>query len=118
MKYIIADTDEKNCIELKKILDGYAMLDFEGSFSTLQTAENHIRRAPPDMAFIRMGEAKLNAFKLATVIRELSLLAKVIFLSSQIFYAVEAFEWEADGFLLLPLGAEKIRKLLLRSIEW
>ena len=116
MKYIIADTDEKNCIELKKILDGYEMLDFQGSFSTIQASENHIRRAPPDMAFIRIGEAKLNAFKLATVIRELSPPAKVIFLSRQITYAVEAFEWEADDFLLLPLDAEKIRKLLLRSI--
>lgn len=116
MKYIIADTDEKNCINLKKILDDYAMLDFQGSFTTLQTAENSIREAPPDMAFIRMGRAELNAFKLATVIRGLSPPAKVFFLSSQISYAVEAFEWEADGFLLLPLGAEKIKKLLLRSI--
>lgn len=116
MKYIIADTYEKNCIDLKKILDGYAMLDFQGSFSTIQAAENHIRRAPLDIAFIRIGEAKLNAFKLATVIRQLSPHAKVIFFSSQISYAVEAFEWEADDFLLLPLDAEKIRKLLLRSI--
>ena len=116
MKYIIADTDEKNYIELKKILEGYEMLDFQGSFSTLQAAENHIRRVPPDMAFIRMGEAKLNAFKFATVIRGLSPPAKVIFLSNQISYAVEAFEWEADGFLLIPFSEEKIKHLLNRII--
>lgn len=31
MKYIIADPDAQSGIDLKKILDGYEMLDFQGS---------------------------------------------------------------------------------------
>lgn len=117
MKYIIADPDGQSSIDLKKILDGYEILNFKGSFTTLQLAENSIRKEPPDIVFIRMGNVELNAFKLASVIRGLNLFSKVIFFSSQVAYAVDAFECAADGFLLLPFDREKIQNLLLRSIE-
>lgn len=117
MKYIIADPDEQSSIDLKKILDGYEILDFRGSFTTLEVAENSIRKEPSDIIFIRMGNVELNAFKLASVIRRLNLFSKVIFFSSQLVYAVDAFECAADGFLLLPFDREKIENLLLRGIE-
>lgn len=117
MNYIIADPDEQSSIDLKKILDEYEMLDFHGSFTTLEAAENNIRREPSDIVFIRMGNVELNAFKLASVIRKLNLFSKVIFFSNQVAYAVDAFECAANGFLLLPFDGEKIKNLLLRSIE-
>lgn len=117
MKYVIADPDEQSSIDLKKILDGYEILEFKGRFITLEAAENSIRKDPSDIVFIRMGNVELNAFKLASVIRGLNLFSKVFFFSSQVAYAVDAFECAADGFLLLPFDKEKIENLLLRSIE-
>jgi two-component SAPR family response regulator len=117
MKYIIADPDEQNGIDLKKILDSYEIFVFQGSFTTLEIAENSIHGEPPDIAFIMMGKVELNAFKLASEIRELNPFSKVIFISSQVEYAVEAFECEADGFLLVPFNGEKIMNLLLNSIK-
>lgn len=112
MEYIIADPDMQNGAELKKILDGFEKLDFQGCYTTLQTAENGVRKKPPDIAFIRMGKAELNAFLLAAVIREQNPFSKVIFVGNQKENAIEAFEHEANGFLLMPFNKEKIRQWL------
>lgn len=117
MKYIIADPDEQSSVDLKIILDKCEIVDFKGSFTTIQAVESSIREEPSDIIFIRMGSVKLNAFKLASVIRRITPFSKVIFFSGQVAYAVDAFECAADGFLLLPFDREKIENLMLRSIE-
>jgi len=98
-------------------LDDYETLDFQGSFTTLKAAEKSIYKEPPDIAFIRIGKAELNVFKLVSVIRDLNLFAKFILLSNQEEYAIEAFEYEADGFLLIPFSKEKIKHLLQKGFE-
>jgi two-component SAPR family response regulator len=115
MNYIIADPDIQNGIELKKILDGYKTLNCQGSYTTLKTAENNISRHPPDFAFIYLGNTELNAFRLAGLIKEQNPFSKIIFMSSQKEIAVEAFEYEADGFLLIPFDKRAVGKLV-RSI--
>ncbi len=117
MKYIIAGLDEKSGNDLKKILDEHGILDFMGRFITTEIAENAIGGEPPDMAFIRMDKAELNACKLTNLIRKLNPFSKVIFLSSEVEYAVQAFECEVDGFLLIPFDKRKIEHLLGRCVE-
>jgi two-component SAPR family response regulator len=112
MNYIIADPDTQSSIELKNILDGYAHLDFQGSYTTLGAAENGSLEHTPDIAFIRLGKAELNAFRLAGEFRERSPRSKVIFISSQRETAVDAFEHEADGFLLIPFDKRAVGRLL------
>jgi two-component SAPR family response regulator len=117
MKYIIADPDIQNGIDLKKILDGYEIPDFQGSFTTLSATENYCLEHPPDMAFIRLEKAELNAFRLAGKVKELNPFSRVIFVGSQKESAVEAFEYEADGFLLVPFDKKKIGQLLNQVSE-
>lgn len=117
MKYIIVDPDRQNGIELKKILDGYEILNFQGCYTTFSTAENCILEHPPDIAFIWLGRAELNAFRLAAIIREHNSFSKIIFISSKKETAVEAFECEADGFLLIPFDKKKIEQLLQQNFE-
>jgi two-component system, LytTR family, response regulator len=117
MKYIISDPDEKSRIDLKKILDDYEILDFKGSFKTQEATINSIQKHPPDIAFIRMGKVELNAFELNNVIHELNQSARIIFLSSDDTYAIDAFECGGDGFLRIPLNREKIKHLLISCIS-
>ncbi len=117
MNYIIADPDEQSGNDLRTILDGYELLKFQGSYTTLELAEHSIRRAIPDVAFIRIGKPEMNAFMLTGAVRELNPISKVIFLSNNEEYAVDAFEYAADGFLLIPFERGKIEHLLLRIIE-
>lgn len=115
MKYIIADPDVQTGIELKQILDEYQILDFQGGYTTFNSAKNCIREHTPDIAFICLGKAKLDAFRLTAVIRECNPASEVIFISSQKENAVEAFEYEADGFLLTPFDKNKIEQLMQQN---
>ena len=117
MKYIIADPDRQNGIALKKLLDGCDRLDFQGSYTTFGATEKDSLEHPPDIAFIRLGKAELNAFRLAGEVRKRNPLSKIIFISSQKENAVEAFEYEADGFLLIPFDKKKIGQLLQQNFE-
>ena len=117
MNYIIVDPDMQNGIELKKIIDSYEILDFQGFYTTLKTAEDCIDEHPPDIAFICLGKVELNAFRLTCLMRLRNPLSKVIFISSLKENAVEAFEYEADGFLLTPFSKKKIGNLLLQYMK-
>lgn len=115
MKYIIADPDMQSSNELKKILDDYEILDFQASYTTFRAAENCILEHPPDIVFISLGKAELNAFRLAGVIRDHNPFSKVVLIGSQKENAIEAFEYEADGFSLMPFDKKKIERLLLEQ---
>lgn len=118
MRYIIVDPDMQRCNKLKKILEGYEVLEFQGSYTTFIVAGNYIlKHPPPDIAFIFLGKAELNAVRLAAMIRKCNPLSKVIFISSQKENAVEAFEYEADGFLLIPFNEKKIGQWLQQNME-
>jgi two-component SAPR family response regulator len=117
LKYIIADPDEQSGIDLKRVLNEYEILNFQGYFTTLETVENTIQDDQTDIAFIRIGKVELNAFKLAAIVRRLNPFSKVIFISSHQEYAVEAFEYEGDGFLFVPFNGEQIKHLLYRCIK-
>ena len=117
MTYIIAAAGKDSCDELIKILKDYITMIFQDSYATLKAAEACIRERPPDMAFIWLDMAELNDFKLAREIKEQNPFSKVVFVSSQRESAVEAFEYEADGFLLMPFDKEKIGQLLQRSTK-
>lgn len=114
---MVAGPDEQSNSDLKKILDSYKILAFSGSFMTFGEAMKSICKEPIDIAFIRIGKAELNAYELICEVRKQNLFAKVILLSNFEEYAVEAFNCEADGFILIPFNEEKIKKLMLRIIE-
>ena len=112
MTYIIVDPEDESRIELKSILDRFELLAFHGSFTTYEAASNGTRYEPTDIAFIKMGEAQLNAFRLAYELREQPPLLKAVFISSHKEDAVEAFEYGADGFVHIPFDEKKIRHML------
>ena len=116
MTYIIATADKSRGDELIKILQDDEAMAFTGSFAAHKAAEASIREKPPDMAFIWLGETEINAYRLANVIKEQNALSKVIFVSSHRENAVEAFENEADGFLLIPFDKRAVGKLI-QSLE-
>jgi len=72
---------------------------------------------PPDNAFIWLDIAKIDAFRLAGDTKEKKSISKVIFVSGVRGYAVEAFEHEADGFLLTPFRIDKINQLLQQNVK-
>ena len=117
MTYVIATTDKSSGDELIKILEDDTTMVNHGSFATLKAAEASIREKPPDMAFIWLGKTELNAFRLASKIREQSPFTKVVFVGSQRESAAEAFEHEVDGFLLTPFDKRAVGTLVRRLMK-
>lgn len=89
----------------------------QGSYTTFIVAEKDCLERPPDIAFIVLGRAELNAIRLAGEIRDRNLSVKIIFVSNRKENAIEAFEYGANGFLLTPFDKKKIRKLMQQNIE-
>ena len=118
MKYIIAGPEEQSNCDFKKILDSYNRLEFQGGFTTFKDAKKYVCEEPPDLAFIRIGEVELNAYELSREIRLRNPFSKVVFMSNQEEYALEAFECEVDGFLLVPLEEEKVKNLIGRIFDF
>lgn len=112
MTYIIAAADQSSGEKLAKLLEGDITLIPQGCFTTYKAAAACIRERPPDIAFIWLNAAELNAFRLARELRNISPRSKVIFVGSRKENAVEAFECEADGFILFPCDKRKIDRLL------
>ena len=117
MTYLIAVPEQSIADDLKSILDGNEAMAFRGSFSTLREAEAFILTEPTDMAFIRFGTAALNAVRLTGEIRMRNPRSRIVFIGSKEENAVEAFEYGADGFLLLPLSRVKIIQMISRTIK-
>lgn len=112
MKYIIVDTNQNSTQDLRKLLDWFEILDFEGIFPTLESVERFAGKMVPDIAFIRMGDLSLNSYQIAAAIRLLNPFSKLVFMGREKEYAVDAFEMEAYGFLLEPCTREQMTQLL------
>jgi len=116
MKYIIVDTDEQNKIELQSILDNYQLMDFMGSYNTIEDDQEAILNDPPDIIFIREGKAAANSENLVSELRKTNQQTIVLFVGTNETDTLEAFKCEADGFILIPFDNYKILQILLRSI--
>jgi two-component SAPR family response regulator len=117
MNYIIVDPEDKSSSELKNILDSYKILGIHGKVKTFEAVTDSIQKEKPDLAFIRMKNIHLNVYKLISEIKEKSPFSKVIFMSDHELDAVEAFEYDADGFLLIPFDEKQIRHMMMSSLD-
>jgi DNA-binding NarL/FixJ family response regulator len=76
-----------------------------------------IEDSPPDFCIIRLGQDGIPGFQAADMIRQKSLDIKIIFLSDDRDYALDAFEVRADGYLLCPVKRAKLEKCLMINKE-
>lgn len=66
----------------------------------------------PDIVFCSIELSDVHALEFAKRLREVAPAAKLVFVSEQADHALEAFRAHADGFILAPAGAERIREEL------
>lgn len=117
MKYIIADPDQETKEQLVSLLEKHKELDYRGNLSPPEIVRNRINQNPPDLAFIRMGHPELNAFRVARFLREINPAVKVVFVGGGETDAVEAFDYEGDGFVRFPFERGKVEQLIQRWLK-
>jgi len=69
-------------------------------------------KSPPDFCVIRLGENRIPGLRAAAMVRQISTDIRIIFISDQRDYALNAYEMGADGYLLCPLEKDKFMKCL------
>ncbi len=85
-----------------------ALKAFEDYIQFIEQIEN----SPPDFCIIRLGQDDIPGLQAADMVRQKSLDIKIIFLSDDRDYALDAFELGVHGFLLCPLTKAKLEKNL------
>jgi len=97
-------SEDKRIIELKA---------FEDYIQFIEQIEN----SPPDFCIIRLGQDDIPGLQAADMVRQKSLDIRIIFLSDDRDYALDAFEVRADGYLLCPVKRAKLEKCLMINKE-
>lgn len=106
MQCIIVDDDENAISVLTEYISHSQNMELIKSFSNPVQALNYIRsNAPVDLIITDINMPQLNGIELSELIRTQK--NKIIFTTSHAGYALDAFEVDADAFLLKPFGLKK-----------
>ncbi|MFA7467574.1 MAG: response regulator [Desulfotomaculaceae bacterium] len=71
-----------------------------------------IEREKPDLVFIRLGNAEIPGLKTGSIVMAIEQNIKVVFVSDEHDYALNAYEIGAYGYLLCPVAKDKFDKLV------
>lgn len=73
--------------------------------------------SPPDFCIIRLGWNGIPGFKTADMVRQISPDIRILFISDDRDYALDAYEAGAYGYLLCPVKKDKLEKYLMIKKE-
>jgi len=104
--------DEKDAIEeITEYIDNTQRINIVAAFSSSMDALQYLKaNNPVDIVFMDVDMPVLNGVELSKMIRPYA--KKLIFTTSHAKYAVDAFDIEAEGFLLKPFNFAKLLKLV------
>lgn len=74
-----------------------------------------VGNSPPDFCIIRLGLDGIPGLKTASMVKEIIPNVRIVFISDDRDYALEAYEAGAYGYLLCPIKRDKLVSLLKRS---
>jgi two-component system response regulator AlgR len=85
-------------------------------FGDSQALVNRIAEAPAEICIIRLGLLDIQGLRTAAEIKKIHPGAKIIFISNDGDYALDAYEVGAAGYLLCPVKRDKFEKCLREVI--
>ncbi len=112
MKVIAVDDEQIALDNLEIVLKEFPEVTQITTFRTPDRALEWLERNQADAAFLDINMQKMDGLTLAKRLKELCPCCAVIFVTGYSEYAVKAFEIHADGYLMKPVRAERIRKEL------
>ena len=74
-----------------------------------------IEREKPDLIFIRLGNDEIPGLKTGKMVMALNQNIRVVFVSDERDYALDAYEIGAFGYLLCPVTKDKFNKLVVKA---
>ncbi|NCB52631.1 MAG: response regulator [Clostridia bacterium] len=112
LRVYILDVQDKIRDQLLKVLSEYNKADEIMAFEDYARFIGHTQLSPPDYCFIRLGRNEIPGLKAAGAVQRISTSTRVVFVSEDRRYAVDAYEVGAYGYLSTPLTKEKLDNYL------
>lgn len=109
LNYIIIDDDEMQIDYLQVLLEKFKDVTCLATFTNPLEARQKIQELQPDFLFLDIEMPDLNGVQL---IKSLSHPPAVIFTTSHLGYAVDAFDVEAIDYLVKPVTTERLIRAL------
>ncbi|MBC2840112.1 response regulator transcription factor [Robiginitalea sp. SC105] len=117
LKVVIVD-DENRAINRLKILIRYIDdLECIGGFQRPEEALSFISKTNPELAFVDVEMPHMDGIHLAQKINSLGVKTKVVFVTAHKDYAIEAINISAFGYLVKPVGLDKLKNTVLRYLD-
>lgn len=113
LRALIVDDEPAARSELRYLLEQTAKVKVVGEATNAEEAYELISKIDYDVIFLDVRMPGLSGTELARRIQDLKNRPSIVFVSAYSEYAIEAFEVEADDYLVKPVSEER----LLRSIE-
>lgn len=122
MKIAVCDDDKQELLQINRLVDEYVrcgfavdkieVCSFESSMKLLSQIESgqHF-----DVFLLDVIMPYINGIKLAAEIRSRDQVAKIIFLTSSLEFAVESYSVDAFNYLLKPIQKDKLFSVLGRA---
>ena len=118
MKVYILDVQSKIREQMLKWLSENKKIDETEVFEDYARLIERVRKSPPDFCFIRLGKDGIPGLKAAGTVQQASSDIRIVFVSDDSNYAVDAYEVGAHGYLTSPLKKEKLNKCLaIKSMQ-
>lgn len=109
-KALIVDDEPAARAELRYLLESIAKIKVVGEATTAEEAYELLTNIEYDVVFLDVRMPGLSGTELARKIYELPKKPAIVFVSAYSEHAIEAFEVEADDYLVKPVSEERILK--------
>lgn len=113
MKVYILDRKSRSLVQLVMWLSEDKRVSIVDAFEDYGKFIEHIGSSPPDFCIIRLGWDEIPGLKTADTVRQINPDIRIVFISDERDYALDAYEAGAYGYLLCPLDKDKLKKYLL-----
>lgn len=112
---------EDNLLErklLEEMIHRHPNLTLTGSFTDAESSAGEIRRSQPDLIFLDINLPGVEGMKFAKLLKTAANRSpRIIFVTAHRRYAVEAFEIDADDYIVKPILTGRFNRAVEKSIE-
>ncbi len=74
-----------------------------------------VERERPELVFIRLGNSEITGLKMGQMVKAMEQDIRIVFVSEEKDYALDAYEVGAYGYLLCPIEKKKLDNILSKS---
>ena len=112
MRVVIVDDEPLACERIRTLLADERGVEIAGECHDGKSALEMIRRLVPDLVFLDVQMPEMDGFE---VLKQLTRLPSIIFVTAYDQFAVRAFEIHALDYLLKPFDRERFQKAIARA---